>query len=58
MLSDMEEGYELRQVSWKPTSAAGRRHRITGDNIHQELAGLFSQVQDRLEAVGRNSFFG
>ena len=27
-------------------------------SIHQELAGLFSQAQDRLEAVGRDSFFG
>ena len=28
------------------------------DSIHQELAGLFSQAQNRLEAVGRDNFFG
>ncbi|CAL5220264.1 g2245 [Coccomyxa viridis] len=28
------------------------------DSMHQELARLFSQAQDRLEAVGKDSFFG
>ena len=28
------------------------------DSIHQKLAGLFSQAQDRLEAVGGDSSFG
>ena len=28
------------------------------DSIHQELARLFSQAQDRLEAMGKGSFLG
>ena len=68
MLTEMEEGYDLWPASSEPcASAEGCQHsrpdtgsgeRGGQDSIHQQLAGLFSQVVDRLEAVGRDSFFG
>ena len=68
MLTDMEDGYDLQRAHCKPCTAAAARHTSRAatdggegnsqDSIHQELAGLFSQAEDRLEAVGRDSFFG
>ena len=68
MLADMEDDYDLQRACCKPHSAAdgpdNSQTKADGsdgssrDGIHQELAGLFSQAQDRLEAVGRDSFFG
>ena len=68
MLADMEDGYDLKHACCKPGAAAeGYQGSVADakggkgssqDSVHQELAGLFSQAQDRLEAVGRDSFFG
>ncbi len=68
MLADMEDDYDLQRACCKPRAAAEGPHSnkadadggegSSQDSIHQELAGLFSQAQDRLEAVGRDSFFG
>ena len=70
--AEMEEGYDLQQ-SFKPLSDEDKKAILrTGsiikedddgegsipDNIHQRLAALFDQAWDRLEAVGRDSFFG
>lgn len=64
----MEDGYDLQRACCKPgTAAEGCQSGVADarggggssqDSIHQELAGLLSQAQDRLEAVGRGSFFG
>ena len=66
MYADMEDGYDLQRACCKPSTAAASCHSRAADgdegnsqdSIHQELAGLFSQAEDRLEAVGRDSFFG
>ena len=70
--AEMEEGYDLQQA-FKPLSDEDKKAILrTGsiikedddgegsipDNIHQRLAALFDQARDRLEAVGRDSFFG
>ncbi len=64
----MQDGYDLQRACCKPRSAADSNTSVAADasggegsaqdSIHQELAGLFSQAQDRLEAVGTDSFFG
>ena len=64
----MNEGYDLEKGRCQ-LGAAGKgrpssKEAADGveggpqDSIHQELAGLFSQAQDRVEAVGTDSFFG
>ena len=56
--ADMEVGYDLERARCKPCAAAKGDGSDSQDSVHQELAGLFSQAQDRLEAVGKDSFFG
>ena len=58
LFADMEVGYDLDRARCKPSAAVEGNASTCQDSVHQELAGLFSQVQDRLEAVGKDSFFG
>lgn len=66
MPADMAEGYDLEHGRCKPLPALKGHQGISAEgqgsshqeSVHQELAGLFSQVETRLEAVGFTSFFG
>jgi len=58
LFADMEVGYDLEHARCKPSAAAEGKGSNSQDSVHQELAGLFSQAQDRLEAGGKDSFFG
>lgn len=62
----MAEGYDLERGRCKPPNVPPGHAMNTGNaaapdapnSIHQQLAGLFDQARDYLEAVGAESFFG
>ena len=69
--AEMEKGYNLMEEDCKPPTQEAPANgdgssdanvnsgdSSSQDSIHHRLASLCDQARERLEAVGRDSFFG